>query len=90
MVHRTPIRAKIKQLLVKAQQLDQAIANLPLLHGKTDTELKIIQKQIEKDKSRILAEATTSKPVARLEDISAFEVKKQVRKNKFLLYCFSA
>jgi hypothetical protein len=86
MVHRTPIRAKIKQLLVKAQQL----ANLPLLHGKTDTELKIIQKQIEKDKSRILAEATTSKPVARLEDISAFEVKKQVRKNKFLLYCFSA
>jgi hypothetical protein len=46
MVHRTPIRAKIKQLLVKAQQL----ANLPLLHGKTDTELKIIQKQIEKDK----------------------------------------
>jgi hypothetical protein len=86
MVHRTPIRAKIKQLLVKAQQL----ANLPLLHGKTDTELKIIQKQIEKDKSKILAEATTLKPVARLEDISAFEVKKQVRKNKFLLYCFSA
>ena len=59
MVHRTPTRDKNKQLLVEAQQLDQAIANLPLLCDKTDIELKIIQKQIEKDKSRILAEATS-------------------------------
>jgi hypothetical protein len=90
MVHRTPTRDKIKQLLVEAQQLDQAIANLPLLCDKTDIELKIIQKQIEKDKSRILAEAKALKPVARLEDISVFKVKKQVRKNKSLLYWFSA
>jgi hypothetical protein len=66
MVHRTPTRDKIKQLLVEAQQLDQAIANLQLLCDKTDIELKIIQKQIEKDKSRILAEAKALKPVARL------------------------
>ena len=41
MVHRTPTSDRIKKLLFEAQQLDNAIAALPIQYDKNDIELKI-------------------------------------------------
>jgi len=90
MVHRTPTRNKIKQLLAEVRQIDKAIIDLPRLHGKSAFELNIIKRRLEEDKSRILAEAEALRPLARLEDISIFKVKKPARKKKVQLYWFTA
>jgi hypothetical protein len=90
MVHRTPTRDKIKQLLAKARELDGALVSLSHQYGASTLDLKIRQKQLEEDKNRILAEVLALKPLARLEDLNIFKVKKQVRKNKFNFYWFAA
>lgn len=90
MVHRTPARDKIKQLLVKARELDNALVSLSRQYGTATIDLKNRQRQLEEDKNRILAEVLTLKPLARLEDLSIFKVKKQVQKNKFQFYWFAA
>jgi len=90
MVHRTPTRDKIKQLSAKARELDDVLVALSRKYGAETLDLKAIQKQLDVDKNRIQAEVLALKPLARLEDLSIFKVKKQVRKNKFLFYWFAA
>jgi hypothetical protein len=90
MVHRTPTSDRIKKLLFEAQQLDNAIAALPIQYDKNDIELKDVQKKLEEEKGRILASAAALKPMARVEDTRVFKVKKHVRRNKDLFYWFAA
>ena len=54
MVHRTPTRDKIKQLLVKARELDNALVSLSRQYGTATIDLKNRQRQLEEDKNRIL------------------------------------
>jgi hypothetical protein len=90
MVHRTPTRDKIKQLSAKARECDDALAALSHQYGAAILDLKARQNQLEENKKEILAEVLALKPLARLEDLSIFKVKKQVRKNKFNFYWFAA
>ena len=90
MVHRTPTRDKIKQLSAKARELDGVLVALSHEYGAETLDLKALQKQLDEDKNRIQAEVLALKPLARLEDLSIFKVKKQVQKNKFLFYWFAA
>lgn len=90
MVHRTPTRDKIKQLSAKARELEDMHVALSRKHGAETLDLKALKKQLDEDKNRIKAEVLALKPLARLEDLSIFKVKKQVQKNKFLFYWFAA
>jgi len=90
MVHRTPTRDKIKQLSARARELDDVLAALSHEYGADTLDLKARQKQLNEDKNRIQAEVLALKPLARLEDLSIFKVKKKVGKNKFLFYWFAA
>lgn len=90
MVHRTPTRDKIKQLSAKARELDNVLEALSQECVAKTLGIEAHMKQIEMDKHRIQAEVLALKPLARLEDLSIFKVKKQVRKNKFLFYWFAA
>jgi hypothetical protein len=90
MVHRTPTRDKIKQLSAKARELDGMLVTLYHQYGAETIDFKALQKQLDEDKNRIQVEVLALKPLARLEDLSIFKVKKQVQKNKFLFYWFAA
>jgi hypothetical protein len=90
MVHRTPTRNNIRQLLAEVKKIDKAITNLPRLHGISAFELNIYKKKLEEDKSRIRAEVEALKPLARLEDISIFKVKKPARKKTVQCYWFTS
>jgi len=89
MVHRTPTRDKIKQLMAKARELDNALMRISHQHGAALRQ-ESRQKQLEDDKNRILAEVSALKPLARLEDLNIFKVKKYVRKKEFHFYWFAA
>jgi hypothetical protein len=90
MVHRTPTRDKMKQLSAKARELDGVLVALSHEYGAETLDLKALQKQLDEDKNRIQAEVLALKPLARLEDLSIFKVKKQVGRKKFLFYWFAA
>lgn len=56
--------------------LDDVLAVLSHEYGADTLDLKARQKQLNEDKNRIQAEVLALKPLARLEDLSIFKVRK--------------
>jgi hypothetical protein len=80
----------IKLLSARARELDDVLAALSYECDAEISDLKSHQKQLNEDKSRIQAEVSALKHLARLEDLRIFKVREKVGKNKFLFYWFAA
>ncbi len=90
MVNRTQTGEKIKQLLAKANQIDDVIASLSYKPNISAFEMKAVQMTLNDERNKLLSEATALKPFARLEDTSVFKVEKPVRKKMVQSYWFSS
>jgi|WetSurMetagenome_2_1015567.scaffolds.fasta_scaffold480784_1 hypothetical protein len=90
MVNRTPTRDRIKLLLREVGELDNAINSASKRTDLEPSELKTLQSLLKECKNKLLTESESLKPLARLEDMSIFKVKKRMNKKKTLNYWFAA